>query len=101
MRITLEELRQAANVTIERVDILSLEGQRYMATLYMGGRGQVLSDGHGQTLLFRSSWEIKDSLAAFEPQRLVIIHPSAYNEMIGMDPAPVPPLSIDLQRRKS
>lgn len=101
MRMTLAELRETEDVTIDLLEILSIEGQRYMARLTIDQRQRLLSDPDGQTALFRSSWEIQDVLGAFDVKRTEIVHPSAYNEMIGMNSGTVEPLRIQIQRQKS
>lgn len=100
MRMTLAELRELEDVTIELLEIVSLEGQRYMARMTIDQRQRLLSDPDGQTALFRSSWEIQDTLGAFAIDRTEIVHTSAYNEMIGMDSRPVEPLRISIQRQR-
>ncbi|MDX1800196.1 MAG: DUF6482 family protein [Marinobacter sp.] len=101
MRVTLADLRETEDVTIDLLEILSIEGQRYMARLTIDQRQRLLSDSDGQTALFRSSWEIQDVLGAFAVKRTEIVHPSAYNEMIGMNSGSVEPLRIQIQRQKS
>lgn len=101
MRITLEELRQASDLTINLLEIISLEGQQYMARLVIDDKHHLLSDAKGNTRLFRSSWEIQDTLAVFNVVSTDVVHPSAYHEMIGMEPAAIEPMRIRVQGRKS
>ena len=56
MRITLDELKNLEQPVIDLLEILSLEGQQYMARLHGPGGMKVLSDHKGQTRLFRSAW---------------------------------------------
>ncbi len=100
MRMTLAELREIEDVTIELLEIVSIEGQRYMARLTIDQHQHLLSNTGGQTALFRSSWEIQDVLGAFAIQRTEVVHASAYDEMIGMNSGPVEPLRIQVQRQK-
>lgn len=101
MRITLEELRQSTNPTIELLEILSIEGQQYMARLVMNGDYRLLSDAKGHTRLFRSSWEIQDTLASFNVVSTDVVHPSAYHEMVGMEAADIEPMRIRIQGHSS
>ncbi|MFN2361033.1 MAG: DUF6482 family protein [Marinobacter sp.] len=101
MRITLEELRQMSDLTIDLLEIISLEGQQYMARLVIGEEYHLLSDTRDQTRLFRSSWEIQDMLAAFNVISTDVVHPSAYHEMVGMEPARIEPMRIRVQGRNS
>ncbi|WP_152205918.1 DUF6482 family protein [Marinobacter changyiensis] len=101
MRITLSELRARESASIDLLEIMSLEGQRYMARLNIDGEMVVLSDSERQTLLFRSSWEVQDTLGAFEVGRTEIVHPSAYHEMIGMDSGNIQPMRIRIQGRET
>lgn len=101
MRITLAELRSMDTVAIDLLEIVSIEGQRYMARLYLGDSLYLLSDDAGKTALFRSGWEIQDTLAAFEVRATDMVHPSAYHEMVGMAPSPVEPMRIRIQGQSS
>ncbi|MFW5825662.1 MAG: DUF6482 family protein [Marinobacter sp.] len=101
MRITLAELHNADTGPLTLLEIISIEGQRYMARIRLGGETLVLSDPRGETRLFRSSWEVMNALSGIPIHRTEVVHGSAYNEMVGMDPAPVAPLRIQLQGRKT
>lgn len=100
MRITLAELYRPDAGAVTLLEILSLEGQRYMARLQIGDQTLILSDPKGRTRLFRSSWEVQDTLRDIAIDRTEVVHASAYNEMVGMDPAHVDPLRIQLQRQE-
>lgn len=100
MRITLEELRNSKGPVIDLLEIISLEGQHYMARLTMGDRVLLLSDKQGVTSLFRGAWQIQDTLAAFRVRATEVVHPSAYHEMVGMAPADIEPMRIRVQREK-
>ena len=99
MRITLAELYRPGAGPVTLLEILSIEGQRYMARLYLEDQAMILSDPRGRTRLFRSSWEAQDTLRDIDILRTEVVHASAYNEMVGMDPATVDPLRIQVQGR--
>ncbi len=101
MRITLDQLRSLQNPVIDLLEILSLEGQHYMARLSLDDELFLLSDRQGTTSLFRSAWQIQDTLASFTIRETQVVHPSAYHEMVGMEPAEIEPLRIRVQRQKS
>lgn len=101
MRITLEQLRSLQSPVIDLLEILSLEGQHYMARLTIDGELFLLSDRQGVTSLFRSAWQIQDTLASFSIRETQVVHPSAYHEMVGMEPAEIEPLRIRVQRQKT
>lgn len=101
MRITLDQLRSLQNPVIDLLEILSLEGQHYMARLSLNGDLFLLSDRNGTTSLFRSAWQIQDTLASFTIRETQVVHPSAYHEMVGMEPAEIEPLRIRVQRQKT
>lgn len=101
MRITLDQLRNKQNLVIDLLEILSLEGQHYMARLSLDGELFLLSDKNGTTSLFRSAWQIQDTLASFTIRETQVVHPSAYHEMVGMEPAEFEPLRIRVQRQKA
>ena len=101
MRITLDQLRSLQNPVINLLEILSLEGQHYMARLSLDGELFLLSDRQGTTSLFRSAWQIQDTLASFTIRETQVVHPSAYHEMVGMEPAAIEPLRIRVQRQKT
>ena len=100
MRITLDQLRTRQRPVIDLLEILSLEGQHYMARLSLDQQQLLLSDKNGSTSLFRSSWQIQDTLAAFDIRETQVVHSSAYHEMVGMEPAKIEPLRIRVQRQK-
>jgi hypothetical protein len=84
VRITLAELQASERPTVDFVEILSLEGQRYAARLGIGDTLRMLSDEAGDTLLFRSSHEARQVLGELEVDTFELVHPSAYDEMIGL-----------------
>lgn len=101
MRITLNELKQTPDLTIDLLEILSLEGQQYMARLLINGKTLLLSDSNGKTRMFRSSWQVQDTLGSFRITSTDMVHPSAYHEMVGMAPSEVEPMRIRIQGRHS
>ncbi|NMT62909.1 DUF6482 family protein [Marinobacter orientalis] len=101
MRITIQDLRQTPDLSVDLLEIISLEGQQYMARLVIDGEYFLLSDANSRTQLFRSSWEIQDALALFNVVATDVVHPSAYHEMIGMEPADIGPMRIRVQGRNS
>ena len=100
MRITLDELRNTRDLVIDLLEIISLEGQRYMARLVIDGQTLLLSDPDQKTRLFRSAWEIQDTLASFQVRETEVVHPSAYHEMVGMASGPIEPMRITVQRQR-
>ncbi len=101
MRITLDDLKQRSDVAIDLLEILSIEGQQYMARLLINGDYHLLSDSDGKTRLFRSSWQIQDTLGAFRITATDVVHPSAYHEMVGMPSSEVEPMRIRVQGKNS
>ncbi|MHA7923954.1 MAG: DUF6482 family protein [Marinobacter sp.] len=101
MRITLDQLRNMQSPVIDLLEILSLEGQHYMARLIMDDKPLLLSEKNGTTSLFRSAWQIQDTLASFDVRETQVVHPSAYHEMVGMEPAEIEPMRIRVQRQKT
>ena len=101
MRITLDDLKRTPDVTIDLLEIISIEGQQYMARLLIDGDYCLLSDSDGKTRLFRGSWQIQDTLGSFRVTATDVVHPSAYHEMVGMQPSAVEPMRIRVQGRHS
>ena len=101
MRITLDDLRKTPDLTIDLLEILSIEGQRYMARLVIHGKYHLLSDSDGTTRLFRGSWQIQDTLGSFRVISTDVVHASAYNEMVGMQSSGVESMRIRVQGQGS
>ncbi|MFB2704789.1 MULTISPECIES: DUF6482 family protein [Marinobacter] len=101
MRITLNQLRNLEQPVIELLEIISLEGQHYMARLHGPEGLMLLSDDNGQTHLFRSAWQLQDTLSDLDVRETQIVHPSAYHEMVGMEPTELEPMRIQVQRQRS
>lgn len=101
MRITLDDLKHRPDLTIDLLEIISLEGQQYMARLVIDGDYHLLSDTDGKTRLFRSSWQVQDTLGSFSISATEVVHPSAYHEMIGMEASSVEPMRIKIQEQGS
>jgi hypothetical protein len=97
VRITLDELKRTPDLTIDLLEILSIEGQQYLARLVIGGETRLLSDSDGRTRIFRSSWQVQDTLGSFRIISTDMVHPSAYHEMVGMQPSSVEPMRIRIQ----
>jgi hypothetical protein len=100
VRITLEQLKRRKNASFELLEILSLEGQSYMARLIVDGQLLILSDEFGNSAQFRSTWHAQDMLSSLHILETQVVHASAYNEMVGMEPASVEPLRVRVQRQK-
>lgn len=100
MRITLTELQAMADPAIDLLEIVSIEGHQYMASLHISGETYILSDDHGKTLLSPGSWALQDLLAGFPIKAAEMVHPSAYNEMVGMPSGPVEPMRVPIQKAK-
>lgn len=100
MRTTLEQLATQPKQVIDLLEIISIEGQQYMARLSFGDRQFLLSDKKDVTCLFRSAWQLQDTLSGFSIRETQVVHPSAYHEMIGMGPATIEPLRVRVQRQK-
>lgn len=100
MRITLEQLATQPKQVIDLLEIISIEGQQYMARLSLGDNQLLLSDEKGVTRLFRSAWQLQETIAAFSIRETQVVHPSAYHEMIGMEPAAIEPLRIRVQSQQ-
>lgn len=100
MRVTLEQLKNHKNASIELVEILSLEVQSYMARLTIDGKQLILSDDRGVTTQFRSTWHAQNMLSSLHILETHVVHASAYNEMVGMKPDNVAPLRVRLQRQE-
>jgi len=101
VRITLDDLRKTPDLTIDLLEILSIEGQRYMARLVIHGKYHLLSDSDGTTRLFRGSWQIQDTLGSFRVISTDVVHASAYNEMVGMQSSGVESMRIRVQGQGS
>lgn len=101
MRITLDDLKRTSDLTIDLLEIVSIEGQQYMARLVIDGEYSLLSDSDGKTRLFRSSWQIQDTLGSFKITSTDVVHASAYDEMVGMQPSEAEPMRIKVQGRYS
>lgn len=101
MRITFEELRALPSSTISLLEILSLEGQKYMARIHGDFGMKVLSDDRANTRLFASAWQIQDLLGTFAIRQTQMVHASAYHEMVGMAPTHIEPMRIHIQRQSS
>lgn len=101
MRITLDDLKKTPDLTIDLLEIISLEGQQYMARLIIDGDYHLLSDADGKTQLFRGSWQIQDTLSSCRVTATEVVHPSAYHEMVGMEPSKVEPMRIRVQGQSS
>lgn len=100
MRITLEELRLQVHPRIDLLEILSLEGQFYMARLHQNGDVRVLSDTNGKTCLLKSAWQAQDILGSFDILRTEVVLASAYDEMVGLQQEAVEPLRIQIQEAR-
>lgn len=97
MRITLGELLDEEVQAIDLLEIISIEGQRYMARVHLAGGMKVISNAVGETVLFKSSWAIQDKLRELSIARTEVVHSSAYHEMIGLPDAPIEPMRIRVQ----
>jgi len=101
VRITLEQLATQPMQAIDLLEIISIEGQQYMARLSLGHKQLLLTDKNGVTCLFRSARQLQEALANFTIKESQVVHPSAYNEMIGMEPSAVEPLRIRVQTQQT
>jgi hypothetical protein len=96
VRITLAELT-TDNADIDRLEILSLEGQLYMARVHRGSDVRILSNAEGKTLLMKSAWQIQDRFGSLTIARTEVVHDCAYDQMVGMAPAADEPMRVGIQ----
>lgn len=104
MRMTLEELQSLENPRIALLELLSLEGQFYIARLHFEtppdkheGTLRVLSDKSGNTVLFKSAWQAQSALEELRVLRTDVVHASAYHEMVGLGEEQPEPMRIPVQ----
>lgn len=104
MRMTLEELQSLEHPRIALLELLSLEGQFYIARLHfdtppdgLDGSLRVLSDAKGNTVLFKSAWQAQNALEGIEVARTDVVHASAYHEMVGLTESQPEPMRIPIQ----
>lgn len=100
MRITLEQLTSQPKQVIDLLEIISIEGQQYMARLSVGNQQCLLSDQKGVTCLFRSAWQLQEALNDLCIKESQVVHLSAYHEMIGMEPNAIEPLRIRVHTQR-
>lgn len=85
---------------IDQVEMISLEGQRYLIRVTLNQRPLILSDHRGQSLLFRSARQAREQLEGLCEAPMELVHSSAYSEMVGLDQAPLEPMRIPLRGRR-
>jgi len=84
VKITLSELRQRSSIT--RIAIRSTELSLYIAEAELDGAIHIICDKDGKPLKTRNLVGMREQLEALNPQELVLLHESAYDEMIGQPP---------------
>ncbi|MCH8543112.1 MAG: DUF6482 family protein [Alcanivorax sp.] len=93
MKIRLSQLR---NIVIGRLRIRSVDLALYTVEVQLGGEWQVLASDTGKVLSFRSMEGARKALASLQVLEATLLHASPYNEMIGVDTAPVPPMEVPI-----
>lgn len=96
MRITLQQLKEQGD-RVTRADIVSIEGKHYIARLWLNEQLYMLSDNENQTLLLPSTAAMNDLLDQYGVPNRMLMHDSAYNEMIGLDGTSADPLRLPTQ----
>ena len=81
MPIKLSELKKRG--PLEKVAIRSMDLSLYQAEVEIDGRRQVIADGSGKPLRSFNLLDMKRQLAALDITNLVLVHESAYDEMVG------------------
>ncbi|TVP52726.1 MAG: hypothetical protein EA349_15155 [Halomonadaceae bacterium] len=93
MRITLQQLKEQGD-KVTRADIISIEGKHYIARLWLNQQLYMLSDNEHQTLLLPSSSAMNELLDHYAVPNRMLMHDSAYNEMIGLEGTSSDPLRM-------
>ena len=84
MTMTRAELRRQRARPIELLELVSLEGRRYMARFRMGRRYYVLADAKGRACLFEGACAARNAFRGHPIKRSEVIPPTETDEMIGM-----------------
>ena len=81
MTISLSEL--AAGGPVAKVAIRSVDLSLYQADAWINGQSRLIVDSGGKPLRATNIVKMKQQLALLEITELVLVHSSAYDEMIG------------------
>lgn len=81
MKITLPKLQKRAAKA--RIAIRSTELSLYIAEAQIGDQSYIICGNDGKPLKTRNLVEMRAQLEAIQPAELVLVHESAYDEMIG------------------
>lgn len=98
MKVTLSELKARANKAIDLLEIVSLEGRYYLARITIDGQTHVLTDNHGNALLYTGTAAAQEALSAFPIARTEVMPPSGYDEMVGLTDEGEPFMSVPVHR---
>ncbi|MBS3803261.1 MAG: hypothetical protein KGY54_01855 [Oleiphilaceae bacterium] len=85
MKITLKELKSRSDPTIGLVELVSVEGRYYLARLHVDGAQKILTDKHGEPLLYTGVAAAEEALSAFPITQTDVLPPGGYEEMVGMN----------------
>jgi len=88
MRITTEQLQEQQHTGFP-VEIISLEGQFYVARITLDEGAFMLSE-NDETIQFRNVQQVREFLAAYNPGTTELVHTSVYDQMINTDSSPAP-----------
>jgi hypothetical protein len=91
----------AGRGSVERLNLLSLEGGIYLLEIHSDQPSQLLRDDTGQVLKMRSVEDARKRLKGIQKTPFFLVHSSAYNEMCGLDSSPMTPLSVPISLAES
>jgi hypothetical protein len=89
-------LKSLENVPISTLRIRSLGLGLYTVEVALNDGWGVLCDDAGSVLRFTSVEWVRRTLAHLKVRQVVLLHASAYHEMIGLPEDQVPPLELPL-----
>jgi Family of unknown function (DUF6482) len=94
MKISMQELSSMKKLS--RVTIQSIDPCIYRMTVIIAGREKLITDNEGNTITSPNIQQLKEILAPWSIDELLLEHQSSYDEMIGHPPSTGNKLSTTL-----
>lgn len=96
MKVSLSQLQQG-KVSIKTLILQSFECEHYLVNILdPQDIRHIVSDEQGKPLSFRSQLEAKKPFKGLGVIETQLEHQSPYNEMIGIEPAPVAAMNVKI-----
>ncbi|GLS27550.1 DUF6482 family protein [Marinibactrum halimedae] len=91
----IEQLKSVP-MSVKCLHIHSHEGGIYLVEMEFDSQREFIAGGNGRPLHFASVEDVRRKLNSCKPEKVKLVHHSAYGEMIGLSSDAIEPMELEI-----